>query len=68
MQSYFPLLPLDHLVCKFELWLSGLLKRFSKIFPIQADVDMFNPTVASHNPGDHELNRIDSALYQEALQ
>jgi hypothetical protein len=28
---------------------------------------MFYPIVASHNPGDHELNKIDSALYQETL-
>jgi hypothetical protein len=26
------------------------LKRFSKIFPIKADVDMFYPIVAPHNP------------------
>jgi hypothetical protein len=44
------------------------LKRFSKIFPIEADVDMFYPIVAPHiTPRDHELNKIDSALYQEAL-
>jgi hypothetical protein len=47
MQSYFSLLPLDHLGGKFELfWFSGILKRFSKIFPIEADVDMFYPIVA----------------------
>jgi hypothetical protein len=72
MQSYFSLLPLDHLASKFELfWLSGILKRFSKIFPIEAEadvhVDMFCPIVAPNNPGDHKLTRIDSALYQEAL-
>jgi hypothetical protein len=36
------LLALDHFAIKFELfWLNGILKRFSKIFPIEADVDMF---------------------------
>jgi hypothetical protein len=51
MQSYFSLLPLDHLASKFELfWLGGILTRFSKIFPIEADVDMFHPIVALHNP------------------
>jgi hypothetical protein len=50
MQSYFSLLPLDHLACKFELfWLSGILMRFSKIFPIEADLEMFYPIVAPHN-------------------
>jgi hypothetical protein len=39
------------------------LKRFSKIFPIEADVDMFYPIVVPHNPRDHELNKIDFALY-----
>jgi hypothetical protein len=35
MQSYFSLLPLDYFASKFEFfWLSGILKRFSKIFPI----------------------------------
>jgi hypothetical protein len=39
MQRYFSLLPLDHLARKFELLFgSGFLKRFSKIFPIEADV------------------------------
>jgi hypothetical protein len=41
--------------------------RFSKIFPIEAGVDMFHPIVAPHNPRDHELNKIDSALHHEAL-
>jgi hypothetical protein len=51
MQSYFSLLPLDHIASKFELfWLSGILMRFSKIFPAEADVDMFYPIVAPHNP------------------
>jgi hypothetical protein len=60
MQSYFSLLPLDHLASKFELfWLIGILKRFLKIFPTEADVDMFYPLVAPH--------KIDSSLYQEAL-
>jgi hypothetical protein len=49
------------------VWLSGFLKRFSKIFPIEADVEMFNPNVALIAHGDHELNKIDSALYEEAL-
>jgi hypothetical protein len=51
MQSYFSLLPLDHLASKFELfWLSGILMRFSKILPIEADVDMFYPIVAPYTP------------------
>jgi hypothetical protein len=42
--------------------------RFSKIFPIEADVEMFYHFVAPHNsPGDHELNKIDYALFQGAL-
>jgi hypothetical protein len=42
--------------------------RFSKIFPIEADVDMFYPIVHHPiTPWDHELNKIDSALYQVAL-
>jgi hypothetical protein len=50
MQSYFSILPLNHLASKFELfWLSGILMRFSKDFPIEADVDMFYPIVAPHN-------------------
>jgi hypothetical protein len=49
MQNYFPLLPLDHLARKFELfWLCGFLKRFSKSFPIEADVEIFYPIVAPH--------------------
>jgi hypothetical protein len=68
MQSYFSLLPLDHLASKFErFWLSGILMRYSKIFPIEADVNMLYPIVAPHNPRDYQLNRIDSAQYQEAL-
>jgi hypothetical protein len=43
------------------------LKRFSKISPIEADIEMFSPIVAPITPGDHKLNEIDSALYQEAL-
>jgi hypothetical protein len=40
------------------------LKRFSKInLPIEADVEMWPPIT----PGDHKLNKIDFALYQEAL-
>jgi hypothetical protein len=51
MQSYFSLLPLDHLASKFELyWLSGILKIFSKIFPFEADVEMFYPIMTPHNP------------------
>jgi hypothetical protein len=51
MQSYFTLLQLDHLASKFELfWLSGTLMKFSKIFPTEADVDMFQPIMAPHNP------------------
>jgi hypothetical protein len=51
MQSYFSLLPLRHLASKFELfWLSDILKRFSKIFPNEGDVDIFYPIVAPHNP------------------
>jgi hypothetical protein len=68
MQSYFSFLPLDHLASKFELfWFSGILKRLSKIFPIEADVDMFYTLEAPHNPCNHELNKIHSAQYQEAL-
>jgi hypothetical protein len=49
MQNYFPLLPLDYLARKFELfWLCGFL-RFSKIFPIEADVEIFYTVVAPHN-------------------
>jgi hypothetical protein len=29
--------------------LYGFLKRFSKIFPIEADVEMFYPIVAPYN-------------------
>jgi hypothetical protein len=28
---------------------------------------MFYPIVVLYNPGDHELNKTDSTLYQEAL-
>jgi hypothetical protein len=46
MQRYFSLLQLDHLASKFELffffWLCGFLKRFSKILPIEADVEIGN--------------------------
>jgi hypothetical protein len=65
MQIYFPLLPLDHRANFF--WLCGFLKIFSKILPIKVDVEMFFPIVAPITPGDHKLNEIDSALYQEAL-
>jgi hypothetical protein len=55
---------LDHLASKFELFrLSGFLKRFSKTFPIETDVEMFYPIVAPHNPA----GTVDSTLYQEAL-
>ena len=69
MQSYFSLLPLDQLANKLELFfrLCGFLKRFSKIFTNEADAEMFYPIVAPHNPRDNELNKIDSALYQEVL-
>jgi hypothetical protein len=51
MQGYFSLLPLNHLASKFELfWLSGILKRFSKIFPFETDADIFYPIVAPYNP------------------
>jgi hypothetical protein len=44
------------------------LKRFSNIFPIEADVDLnVLPYSGLITPKDHELNKIDSALYQEAL-
>jgi hypothetical protein len=50
MQNYFYLLPLDSFASKFELfWLSGILKRFSKILPIEADADMFYHIMAPHN-------------------
>jgi hypothetical protein len=40
---------------KFELfWLSGFFKRFSKIFPIEADVDMFSLLWPLITPGDNE--------------
>jgi hypothetical protein len=42
---------LDHLASTFELfWVSGFLKRFSKIFPIETDLNMFYSIVAPHNP------------------
>jgi hypothetical protein len=52
MQSYFSLLPLDHLASKFELFffLAQWFLEDSKIFPIEADVEMFYPIVAPHNP------------------
>jgi hypothetical protein len=51
MQHYFSLLPLDHLASKFELvWLCWFFKRFSNIFPIEADVDMVYPIVTPYNP------------------
>jgi hypothetical protein len=51
MQRYFSLLLLDHLARKFELfWHCGFLKRFSKIFPTAADVEMIYPIVAPYNP------------------
>jgi hypothetical protein len=31
-------------------WRYGFLKRFSKIFPIEADVEMFSPIAAPYNP------------------
>jgi hypothetical protein len=43
------------------------LENIFKDFPIEADVEMFYPTVALITPGDHELHKIDFALYQEAL-
>jgi hypothetical protein len=53
MQRYFSLLSFDHLASKFEpffFWLCGFVKRFSKIFPTEADVEMFYPIVAPYNP------------------
>jgi hypothetical protein len=47
MQSYFSLLPLDHLATFF---LAQWSLEDSKIFPIEADVEMFYPIVAPHNP------------------
>jgi hypothetical protein len=38
-----------HLITLQLFWLRGIL-RFSKIFPIEAVVDMFYPIVAPHNP------------------
>jgi hypothetical protein len=60
---------LDHLESKFEqFWLSGFLKRFSKIFPIEPDVEKcFTLLWPLITPRDHELNKIDSALFKEAL-
>jgi hypothetical protein len=48
MQRYISLLPSDHPASIFELFLGlcGFLKRFSKIFPIEADVEMFYPIMA----------------------
>jgi hypothetical protein len=69
MQSYFSLLPLDHLASKYELfWLSGILKRFLKIFPhwIRWKI-YFTVLWPLITPKEHELNKIDSALYPEAL-
>jgi hypothetical protein len=40
---------------------------FKKIFPIEADVDMFTLSWPLITPRDYELNKIDSALHQEAL-
>jgi hypothetical protein len=48
MQRYFSLLPLDHLASTFELFLA--LWVFEKIFPLEADVEMFYPIVVSYNP------------------
>jgi hypothetical protein len=51
MQSYFSLLPLDQIEVNFNFFLvQWFLKRFSKIFPIEADVEMFYPIVVPHNP------------------
>jgi hypothetical protein len=51
MQRYFSLLPLDHLASKFELFLDlWVFEKISKIFPIEADVEMFYPIVAPYNP------------------
>jgi hypothetical protein len=40
--------------------------RFSNIFPIEADVDMFTLLWPLITPGDNKLKN-DYALYQEAL-
>jgi hypothetical protein len=57
MQRYFSILPLDYIASKFELFflLCGFLKRFSKIFPIEADVEMFYPIVAPYNPREPKI-------------
>jgi hypothetical protein len=51
MQRHFSLLPSDHLASKFDFffWLSGFLKRFPKIFPIETDVEMFYTIAAPYN-------------------
>jgi hypothetical protein len=43
------------------------LEEIFKDFPIEVDEKMFYPIVTPITPEDHELNKIDSALYQEAL-
>jgi hypothetical protein len=59
---------LDHLTSKFELfWLGGFLKRFSKTSPLKQMKKFFTLLWPLITPEDHELNKIDSAVYQEAL-
>jgi hypothetical protein len=48
MQSYFSLLLSHQLASKFELFLAQWF--LEEIFPIEADVEMFYPIVAPHNP------------------
>ena len=51
MQRYFSLLPLDHLASKFEFFMAlWVFEKISKIFPIEADVEMFTLLWAPYNP------------------
>jgi hypothetical protein len=43
------------------------LRDFQRLFLIEADVEMFYNCGTSYFPLGHEVNEIDSALYQEAL-
>jgi hypothetical protein len=60
------ILPLNHLADKLELfWINGILKRFSKMSSIEADVHIFYHIVAPHivTPGDHKLNNNNGCIY-----
>jgi hypothetical protein len=52
-------LPLDHNANKFELfWLKGFLKRFSKMFLIEADAEIIYPIGPLTTYEDHGLDKI----------